>query len=186
MREVLIKTFYRVSGEYEVRLGNGTVYRFKSEKATKKFLADTNRFLSDVTFQLNNCLSEIYAHSREVWIVSTDHKLFHDEISMLEHFVKQAYDRAGFANGNYFVFIDLKKFCDSSKSIIKSLLSVKYVRQTDTVRKYKLNCLFDQVQSIHLRLLNYGQSQCFQTFSTDRIEDLSSAIDDKTKLRIAS
>ncbi|MCW5910979.1 MAG: hypothetical protein KIT62_07890 [Cyclobacteriaceae bacterium] len=75
MREIVIKSFSREKSEYVVQLGNGTTFRFKSEKATKKFLADTNRFLSEAAFQLNQVLTELYKHSREIWLVAPDFNL---------------------------------------------------------------------------------------------------------------
>jgi hypothetical protein len=187
MREIVIKSFTRDKSDYVVRLGNGTAFRFKSEKATKKFLADTNRFLSELAFQSNQVLTELYQHSREIWLVAPDFNLAsaQSEIMLLEHFIKQSYSRADWKQGNYYVFIDLNKFCDHAKSLIKKLRNVKRVAQTDTIRRHRLNCLFDQVQAIYIRLINYGQSACFEMFDTSKIKHLTDVIDTTSNLKVA-
>lgn len=181
MREVLIKTFNREQGEYIVRLGNGTLHKFKSEKATKKFLADTNRFLTEFTYRCNSILVELYQHGREIWLIAPD---FRSPIAhqSLEHFVKQVYERSDWAAGNYFSFIDLRKFCDHAKSTIKVYRNVGRVATTD--RRHRLDCLFSQVQDLQIRLMNYGEAQCFSTFSTSTIEQISDTVEN-SKLRIA-
>jgi hypothetical protein len=187
MREIVIKTYYREKSEYVVRLGNGTCFKFRSEKATKRFLADTNRFLSETAFRLNQVLVELYQHGREVWLVAPDFKItaVQSEISSLEHNLKQAYDRAGWKSGNYFVFIDLLKFCHRSKALIKVLLNVKKISQADTIRRHRLNLLFDQVQHSYLKLVNYGQADAFELFDTSKIEHVSDVIDFRTNLKVA-
>lgn len=184
MREIVIKTFVREKSEYVVRLGNGTAFRFKSEKAAKKFLADTNRFLSEVAFQLNHVLTELYQHSREIWLVAPDFNLAaaQSEILLLEHFIKQSYARADWKQGNFFVFIDLLKFCDHAKVLIKSLRNVKRISQADTIRRHRLDCVFDQVQTVYIKLINYGQSACFEMFDTSKIEYVSGVV---TNLKVA-
>jgi hypothetical protein len=181
MREVIIKTFYREDGEYVVRFGNGTLHKFKSEKATKKFLADTNRFLSEFTYRCNSILTELYQHGREIWLISPDFKNPKDH-ELLEHFIKQVYDRSCWKEGNYFTFIDLRKFCEHAKSIIKTYRNVGRVSKIDTIRRYRLDDLFSRVQGLQIKLLNYGEAECFGMFSVAHIEDVS---DVATKLRVA-
>jgi hypothetical protein len=187
MREIVIKTLYREKAEYVVRLGNGTCFKFRSEKAAKRFLADTNRFLSEISFRLNQILIELYQHSREVWLVAPGFRIteVQSEISSLEHLLKQSYDRAGWKSGNYFVFIDLLKFCHRSKALVKILLNVKRISQADTIRRHRLNLLFDQVQECFLKLVNYGQADAFELFDTSKIEHVADVIDFKTNLRVA-
>jgi hypothetical protein len=181
MREVLIKTFTRENKEFVVRLGNGTIHKFKSEKATKKFIADTNRFLTEFTFRCNSILIEIYQHGREIWLIAPEFKSPHDHES-LEHFIKQTYERASWKEGNYFVFIDLRKFCDQAKATIKAYRNVGRVVDNDTIRRHRLDHLFSQVQELNMKLLNYGEADCFGTFSTSTIEDV---VDTVSKLRVA-
>jgi len=181
MREVLIKTFYRENSEYVVRLGNGTIHKFKSEKATKKFLADTNRFLTEFTYRCNSILIELYQHEREIWLIAPDFKVVVDHTS-LEHYIKQVYARAMWKDGNYFAFIDLKKFCEFAKQAIKSYRNAGRVASTDTIRRHRLDHLFSQVQDLQIKLLNYGEAECFGTFATSRFEDMSEL---KSKLKVA-
>ncbi len=182
MREVLIKTFTKENGEYIVQLGNGTIHKFKSEKATKKFLADTNRFLTEFTYRCNSILIELYQHGREIWLIQPDCKAI--DHSSLEHFIKQAYDRSTWKEGNYFTFIDLKKFCDHSKALIKSYRNTGRISSTDTIRRHRLDHLFSQVQDLHIKLINYGEADCFGKFDTSKIEHLRDTIS-ISKLRVA-
>ena len=186
MREVVIKTFSKQKGDYSVRLGNGTEHRFKSEKAVKKFLAYTNRFLSEVAFQCNSILIRLYQHGREVYLNSPDfnHIQFRDSVDLLEHFIKQAYDRAGWKEGNLYVFIDLIKFCFNSKQLIKMLSNVSRVKSSDTIRRHTLDLMFSEVQSVFIKVNNYGEADCFTTFDTSSIENIADVVV-STKLRVA-
>jgi hypothetical protein len=189
MREIVIKTVTKEEGYHIVRLGNGTVHRFTSDKAARKFLADTNRFLTGLLFNLNSALADIYIHGRELWIITDevqerDH--VNEQISALEFYLKQSIIRAPYKSGNYLAVIDLRKFCEHAKKLIKYLLNIKYVRQTDTLRKHKLENLFNQVHGYEMQLMNYGQLQAYAHFNTSAIEQLPfDFATSKTQLKIA-
>jgi hypothetical protein len=176
MREIIIKTVYREDGFHVVRLGNGTVHKFPSVKSARKFLATTNRFLTDRFFELNQVLSELYTHSREIWIISKEVReadQLESQVHGLEQILKRSHFRSSYAAGNYFTFIDLRKFCEHSKSLIKFFNSLRHIRQTDTLRRHRLNGLFDQLQRIQMQLLSYGQSEAHMLFDTDRLAHIN-------------
>lgn len=189
MREIVIKTVYREDGFHVVRLGNGTVHRFKSEKSARKFLADTNRFLTSRLFELNQVLADLYRHGREIWIISGEVResdQLEQTFAALADLLKRSYFCSGWSAGNYFTFINLRKFCERSKSLIKFFLSIRYVRQTDTLRRHQLEHLFSQIHGIEMQLLNYGQVEAFELFSIDKlshIDDLSFSA--RSNLKIA-
>lgn len=189
MREIVIKTVEKEKGFHVIRLGNGTIHRFSSIRAARKFLAETNRFLTETLFKLNEVLSELYQHGREVWINSDEIRgadKFEIRFRTLEHYLKQSYMRACWAAGNYFVFIDLQKFCEQAKSLVKFLLQVKHVQQTDTIRRHKLDKVFSEVHGYEMQLLNYGQLQAYELFSTSKLNDIDDlSYSPKIHLKIA-
>lgn len=189
MREIVIKTVYREHGSHVVRLGNGTIHKFTSEKSARKFLAETNRFLTAKFFESNQILSELYSHVREIWIISPEIKERHqldDQVHVLEATLKRSYSRSSWAAGNYFTFIDHTKFCQFAKVLIKFLRNVRHVSQTDTLRRHRLDRLFDQVHGIEMQLMNYGQLQAYEHFSTSKLNDINdTSYSERTHLRIA-
>lgn len=176
MKTVSIHTFVKSKNGYEVYLGNGTVHRFTSQKATSNFISHTNKFLNQELFTLNHILGEVYTHSRELWILSTtpdfDRKL-KTYIEHIEHFINGAEKRSALKNGNYYVFIDLKKACEVFKVLIKHLQSFKVIQTTDTLRRHKLADLFHRVHLEAQRIQDYGQSEAFGFCDTSTIEDQS-------------
>lgn len=186
MKEIIIKTVEKDKSWHIVRLGNGTEHRFPSIKQSRKFLADTNRFLTSVTFNLNATLIQLYTHGRELWIINEDvsYSQIKDRFATLEHFLKQAWVRASFRDGNYFSFIDLKKYCEHAKDLIKYFKHIPSVGRADTLRRHQLDSIYDQINSTQMQLQNYGNREAYNLFNVSRIEMISDYAD-STALKIA-
>jgi hypothetical protein len=128
----------------------------------------------------------LFQHGREIWIVIDDvsNNKIRDYVSSLEHFLYLAHSRCNWKDGNYFTFINLKKFCWKAKELILFFRRIHYVKQSDSHRRHKFDMLYDQLNGFEIQLQNYGQKEAYDLFNVDRIEMISE-VASMTRLKIA-
>jgi len=97
---------------YQVYLGNGEREYFTSEKQVKEYLSHINQQLTDISFELNEIYIEVFRHYRQCYF-HVDTKRFPVIIAGIEKAFYLAFTRAGFDNGNYFVYVHLKNIADA-------------------------------------------------------------------------
>ncbi|MCF8428385.1 MAG: hypothetical protein K9I36_16740 [Bacteroidia bacterium] len=112
MRKTNVKQFVKRGQTYEVWLGNGTVNSFTNIKATNKFFADTNAFLSRQIYELNLIFSDLQSKFRRDWFYFAKEEFKFQRKLQLEldacvELFDLIFNRSAYNSGNYFVFIDI-------------------------------------------------------------------------------
>jgi hypothetical protein len=174
MKTIALKSFLKTGNTYEIGLGNGTIHHFTNAKAANKFLSDTNKFLNDQLFTLNQIVIEIYPHIRTLWMLNDKYQFDRTASQFLdniEHHLKQTVLRSSSKNGTYYVFIDMRKCCHALKMLIKHLQQFSTIKSTDTIRRYQLNGLFERVQTEYMNLENYSLISATTMINISRYED---------------
>jgi len=119
--------------KHSVYLGNGVTRYFADRKKADRFLSETNRFLNEKIFEVNMLYVDVFSEYRRVWFVimgKRDELCAESMVAQL-HQVERTFNlminRAGFTNGNHFVFkyfIDilniLTSICESIAGIYRS------------------------------------------------------------------
>ena len=133
--------------KYQVYLGNGLNVLFTNEKEVKKFLLETNRFLTDKLFEINDYRSKLLQLYCLLWFYMVQYKNFKfdssrliNEFTHLDRIMSLAANRGSYINGNYMVFKHLNSCLDILTYIAE---------QIDHVYKSKRNFL----DSTHIAIL---------------------------------
>jgi hypothetical protein len=179
MKSIVLKHYSRVSGGYEVHLGNGTVHRFKSTRSAKKFLATTNDFLSEQLVILNEILTELYVFYRGQWLLTDKlivDKEFETNLIIASDVMRGALSCCAMKDANLMVFVNLKKTTGMMKKIIKSFNAILTKRKNDTISKHKMTTLFRRVMSAEKDLSDYGQLDSYSLFDTEKYDALTDII----------
>ena len=171
MKQIRITNVSLTKDIYEVWLGNGTVHAFKNLKAANKFLVETSKFLTNCLFTCNDSLNELHTQARELWLLSDDphtDRTVKSELENLSHFLSLSVSRAGWKNGNFYAFIDLQKFCFTGKRLVKTLQNIGTVKSTDTLRRYRLDAIFQKLHAEENKILNFGQLEAVKLFDATK------------------
>lgn len=168
MKHFKIKDFRKSPNGYEVHLGNGSIHHFKTLAKMKAFIAETNRFLTDSFFQIN----ELYTQAYCVWrsqIVITDWVIFDNRcrasLEAAEGTLYNAWHKSGISSGNNMSFINQEKALGFIEVFVDDLLP-SVVKRSDTYNRYKLENLKNQILLQKVKLYNYGKLD--ENTQTDR------------------
>lgn len=91
---------------HSVALGNGVTVYFSDYKGALSFLAETNNFLNQKLFEVNQVYADLFVEYRRAWFYAgseLDLSLF-GTLESIEKQFSLMISRAHFQNGNYFVF----------------------------------------------------------------------------------
>jgi hypothetical protein len=67
VRSITAKNIYHENGYYKIKLGNGSIHLFKSERKAQKYQHQVNRYLSDLCLSYNQLYSDLHQMYRELW-----------------------------------------------------------------------------------------------------------------------
>lgn len=152
------KSIFIEERKYRVLLGNGTKKIFESEKACLKYLADTNRMLTFKLHEYNMIHCDIYRMYRMAWfyfdkVPGSERKI----LSSFEAADKLFYlliDRAGFENGNHFVFSHFKAIEENLRNALYELKEL-YHRLNHHSIVYDLECMLQRIIYVSQSIDNY-------------------------------
>lgn len=173
MKAVKITHISKEKSMYKVYLGNGTVHQFTRERNAKDFLGATNKFLTQRLYEARDMYGAVWGKYHCNWGYFENNTpgkgLYHldrqckqllenceSQFSLLVH-------RAGYTNGNYFVF---KQFYYIINSLLEVLNHVSYVANKKSVAMelYALDSLFRRLKILDLELNNYAKDGACSVF----------------------
>lgn len=157
---------------YAIRLGNGTQHEFKNLKGAKKFVVETNKFLTQKYFDLNLLYSELQAKVLEVWLYLLDSRF--EKLQKLSsdcgYILHMAHYHSRRFEGNHWAFIDLRKICNYIQEIAM-LLKAADKGQTNTFNLYNLNSIINRASLMLADLESYGRTKATALFDIKIIEE---------------
>jgi len=166
MKTVHLKTIIQRGKSHEVFLGNGTRNAFANKKEAKKFLADTNRFLTKKLIDLNEIYYRAFVEYRQIWFLlynvkqgkktnyREDEKTIKAGLDAVEHFFDKI--ASSFSSTDYTVFIDAKKICLYLSEVLKCLVELNK-RRNNTVAYYTLENLLSRVTTLANEINGYSK-----------------------------
>jgi hypothetical protein len=159
MKNFKIKDYIKSPQGYEVHLGNGTVHTFKTLAKMKAFLAETNRFLTDSFFQINELYTQAYCTWRAQFVV-TDWVVFDNRcrstLEAAEGVLFNSWHKSGIHSGTKLSFINQNKAIDFIEVFIDELLPL-VVKRSDTYNRYKLESMKTQLMLQRVKLHNFSR-----------------------------
>lgn len=175
MKKINLKAYSKKDGQYYVYLGNGTAHQFKQDRQAKKYLADTNDYLTHKLFELHDIYIGIYSHYQNNWCYfmhdkpGNKHQFYNNDRAALKALNSTmdafniAIERANCTNGNHFVFSHLRAAIANLKQVLKVL---NWLNEARNNRKelYSYRNLFERILKVENDLSNYGQITCVCVF----------------------
>lgn len=167
MKKVLLKNFQSEKGKYTVCLGNGTANTFTNKAKALQFLAETNDFLTNQLYHINETYQLVDTFYRQQWGYfahdkqTSATKLFETErhcaatLREIENCLDLAVNRSSWTNGNYFTFYHLQNAITGIKSILKDLQPL-CKSQSATANMKRIDFLFMVAAKIESDLNNYA------------------------------
>ena len=105
-------SIYVKEKKYWVALGNKVRVSFTNRKNALAFIAQTNRFLNEKTFELNKIYVDIFSEYRRIWFYfdSKNARLmnFEQQIGFLEKRFDLLIDTSSYEDGNYNAFFHIR------------------------------------------------------------------------------
>lgn len=158
MKAIQLTKFDAAKDGYTVYLGNATWHKVPSKRAAKKFLAETNRFLTAQMVELNEIYMFAFTQYRLAYFIFRNEKNGHKtNYSHIERQVKyhlqtveELFDRTFTVvgeNKNAWSFINTFKICFALSEAIKALAEINRSRN-NTVVYYMINNYLDRIRSL--------------------------------------
>lgn len=163
--------------KYEIRLGNGTVHVFSTQIQIKKFLAETNRILSEILFQLNDVLTETMRLNREIWLLSKkipEDNLNTTRLTQVEFHLNSIW---GLSNTPYhktasvLIYGRFEKAIRLLKKILKGYQAI-YIKRSDTITRKKIDGLFKSLLIAEREIREYGQEGAYSLIDDPRFDEV--------------
>jgi len=179
MKTVKIKHYTENKNGYTVAIGNGITKDFVNKKHCLKFLADTNRFLTNKLHEVNFILSDLQVMYRRNWFYFDNLKSAAAEMYSLERIcifnlsgIEEKMDllvsRSGYENGNHFVFSHFRSIFSLLIDTIKILQKLQ-LKKSSAVEVHKLEVLYIRVIQIEKELLFYDGTLSKEQLDADEI-----------------
>jgi hypothetical protein len=119
-----------------VYLGNGVSRYFTDKKQAERFLAETNRFLNEKIFEINQLYIDMFGEYRRAWFsFSGQRNEAMIQMNMVAHLnqIERTMDliisRCGFTNGNHFVFKHLTDVLKIMGSLCRQIADLRHAKK---------------------------------------------------------
>jgi hypothetical protein len=185
VRKIDLQSPKKDKESYDLFLGNGTYYTFKSERACKAFVAQTNKFLTQILTELNGLYTDVYVIYRRNWLyLDTDHRngtrsndksnrKIKQELEGVDFVLNQTTFSSTHRHAHMTVFINYKKVC---RFLTDAICELKYHAESrgDTVELYTYRSLLKRIIAIENDIDNYGKMECceIRDIDTSKIPNL--------------
>lgn len=193
MKKVCITHIAKEQENYVVYLGNGTIHSFSSTRLAKKFLAETNEFLTQTLYEARTVFMDTWNKYQSAWgffmhnkksmssKMSMDDQSCRSLLTQVEKSFNMIIERGHFPNGNYFVFSHLFFAISSQKRILK-VLNEMYASRSITTEIYACNNLYKRLMNLEGDVKNYSEIKASGIFKI-RIPTHYSEIESDWKIK---
>ncbi len=152
---------------YSVKLGNGAIHEFSSEKKCKKFLVKTSKFLTNRYNELNLIFADIFTLYRQIYFYfDNNRKTRHSDLYELRRSINRqiSYSETLFekltftschSSSNSFAFLELNAILHS---LIEIIISIKRINENKSYAATQVRCdfLLNQLQTIRTSIQNFS------------------------------
>lgn len=152
------KSIYTKDRMYRVILGNGITAFFGDLIATKKFLAETNRFLNQKLHEINHLFIEVMGLAHSTWFILNEQqeRIIDEESQAFARSRSLAVHRSSWENGNHFTWFHIQNCLENQERIIRILES--FNRDTGRYNEnYLIRSIKDRINYIKRDLSNFGE-----------------------------
>lgn len=156
------ESHYTRDKSFWVYLGNGSKRSFTNKKHLTKFLAETNEFMKQNLFELNRIYAEIFAEYRKIWFyfdaadLKSVSQRFDDDLIFVNKSFNMMVERAGWTNGNHFVFKDFYYIIIKFTEIVNTMIEVQRSK-SNYVEKRNLEVITSRLQDMKNKIENYAK-----------------------------
>lgn len=180
MKNCKIKNYSVKGSKYQVALGNGCLFVFKSIKHKDKFLTVTSKFLTECLIKINRVYIQTFSKYREAWFYFYDEKKPNPYLHTRTEIeckadliaVQDILDRLVLlckgVNGNHWTFSMLDKSCSILITTLSGLKTL-HASRSNTFELYECNALINDLVIIKSSLKNYGLAEAVEV----RIQSVS-------------
>lgn len=166
MQKIVINKISSEKGKYIVYLGNGTATTFTNKEKAQQFVNQTNQFLTQQLYNINECYKLVFDFYRENWgfletqtkansNYSESRRFCDASINEIKNLIDLAVNRCSWTNGNYFTFLHLTGAVRTMKAILKELQPLCQ-RKSATAQLYKVDFYFSVLVKLESDLNNYA------------------------------
>lgn len=181
--------FDKTSNCYSLKVGNGYLYTFNSEKKATQFVNQLNKFLTEKLTNINFVYSEVFTMYRLCWFnfysnkksfgfkIAQSERDIKSNFSSVEYLLEHSYKISDNPNGNYHSIQMLQK---SIEYLISNLLILSDLnkKNSNTGNIYKISFLLSQLNHIVNEINVYQQVNASSKveFQNTEIIDFSSLL----------
>lgn len=150
---------------YYVFIGSGRKFKFKSKRDGRRFLAETNRFLTSCVVAINDIYINVFREYRYCWFMclningGTRNNFLMEEQTIRNnlHAVEEIFIRSLNTENRdaFMIFINLNKLC-MYLSESAALMIMLNKRRNNTIAYHNLNAYKQRAIDIQLQLKEYG------------------------------
>lgn len=158
IKRPVIASVYKNDKLYKVYLGNNYVFESKSFALAKAFLNKTNKFLNIQLHEINMIVKELQLEYRNIWFYLDD--TIDVEVKIVESFktvdykLNIAISRAGYTDGNYYVFNHLEFALYELNSIADTIAKIQY-KKSNMPDYYRLIIIVNKTKQLIEQLEKY-------------------------------
>jgi hypothetical protein len=170
MKKVTLFIPDSTDGQIVIILGNGYKFEFTQKRKADKFIADTNKFLTDKMHLLNELHSELYSVYRRFWGYffhnreSYSYKTYREENEIKlcfrnsEQHLENLWLQGKKQSSNYILFQEFRKSIREMINI--NLKLAKIVENKKIAPEYiRLSHVLNMLQTTEYEINNYGSNQ---------------------------
>jgi hypothetical protein len=183
MKRIRLTHFTSDESRYVITLGNSAHHVFKSRKHLDKFLAKTNKFLTEKLNELNFLYIDIFSIHRRNWTYflhdkkncsannyDSDRKC-NEFIAHISYLLEKAHLRSHHKSGPVMVFKDLFNVIDYS---IQTLILIRTMIKDKSIKSSidEINFKIKAVNLIKSELQEYSLDKCTKIVNIQRQIDL--------------
>lgn len=161
LREPVKDSIYVKEKKYWVSLGNQVKVSFTNRKNALAFIAQTNRFLNEKTFELNKIYVDVFSEYRRIWFYfdsKNAHRVnFEQQIGFLEKRFDLLIDTSRYTNGNYNAFFHMRGIVDLIKEMLTQMQQVM-AGKNNYAEKYNLSIYVRRLDDLLQAVNDYANN----------------------------
>jgi hypothetical protein len=182
MKKVDLLNFTHDREGYKVCLGNGTIHYFSNEKAVKKFLVDTNKFLTRQLYDVRSIYISTWTIYQNNWCYFkhdkatmgiqqyVDDRTLAADLAQCQENFNYVISRCQYTNGNHFTFRHLLQSIELLKHCIK-VLDQLFAKKSNAMDTYANQSLFRRLLQAETEINQYGQLEARAFFKLPEVLD---------------